>query len=313
MKNRKVEEKEYLTQHKKQGRIIKGIGGFYYVHDIVGKIHECKAKGRFRNDKITPLVGDEVLFYEEQGSYGFIEEILPRKNALVRPAVANIDVMLLVVAAAQPQVDEMLCDKLLIQAEKNGIQTYFCINKVDVEEEVISSLKSQYRAYPIFLTSAKTGEGLQELKGAIRGKCVCLAGQSAVGKSSLLNAIDHSLCLETGGLSKKTMRGKHTTRSAELLYIEELDAYVVDTPGFSMFDISEVEKEELAGLYAEFRPLLGRCRFTGCVHLKEPDCIIKKEVAQGHIAAERYERYVKLMEEKQNTHNMTEKKRRKKT
>jgi len=281
-----------------RGRIVKGIGGFYYVSDDGGSVHECKAKGVFRKQGVRPTVGDYVLFTEETGQgYGLIEEVLSRKNELVRPAVSNVDALVLVVSAARPKVDALLCDKLILQAEQKGIEVLLCINKVDVQQEDLKRLQKQYAAYGQVCTSAETGEGLDGLKEWIAGKCVCMAGQSAVGKTSLINALDASLSLETGGLSKKTGRGRHTTRQAELLYLPEVNAYIVDTPGFSMFETGGIQKEEVPGYYREFAPYAGECKFAGCMHISEPGCMVKAAVERGEIDEGRYRRYVKIVSE----------------
>lgn len=261
-------------------------------------MHECKAKGSFRKQGVKPMVGDYVLFAGETGQgYGLIEEILPRKNELVRPAVSNVDALVLVVSASKPKVDVLLCDKLILQAEQKDIDVLLCINKVDLRQEDIERLQRQYAAYRQVCTSAETGEGLDGLKAEIAGKCVCMAGQSAVGKTSIINALDGRFSLETGGLSKKTDRGRHTTRQAELLYLPEIDAYIVDTPGFSMFETGDIAKEDVPRYYREFAPYEGACKFSGCMHMSEPDCAVKEAVEQGKIDADRYGRYVKIVSE----------------
>ncbi|MEG2519954.1 MAG: ribosome small subunit-dependent GTPase A [Christensenellaceae bacterium] len=283
------------------GRIVKGISGFYYVNDEQGVLHECKACGRFRNENIIPLVGDQVEFSVLDG-YDFIENILPRKNQLIRPAVANIDMMILVVSAAKPTIDFVLCDKLLIQAEKNNINCVLAINKNDVDFNDAQQISDQYSYYNTVNISALTGEGIEDLKDYVRGNCVCFAGQSAVGKSSIINAFGAGLELETGTMSKKTQRGKHTTRQAELMFIPDLKAYVVDTPGFSMFDITELKKEEIGQYFREFAQCAGECRFHTCMHDQEPDCAVKYAVEQGNISKERYERYLKMIHDEKLNH-----------
>lgn len=279
-----------------KGRIIKGISGFYYVQDGTGNVHECKAKGAFKKKGVTPLVGDHVCFAENAGEgYALIEEVLPRKNELTRPSVANVDALLIVISEAEPQADFYLVDKLLFQAEKSGIDAYICVNKTDLGDEVTGLVKGQFSAVcKVLFVSAKGGMGLDGLKKQLAGKCVCLAGQSAVGKSSIVNALDKNLKLETGSLSKKTARGKHTTRQTELLYLPESDIYIVDTPGFSMFDVKDIKKEELPHYYKEFEAYAKACRFSSCMHINEPDCAVKKAVEDGKINVQRYERYAKL-------------------
>lgn len=256
-------------------------------------MHECKARGRFRNEKITPMVGDIVEF-ELRDGYNSIEKIFPRKNFLKRPMVANIDSVVIVLSAGKPVADLMLCDKLLIQAEKNKVVPILVINKVDADAENAKKIAKQYVFYDTILTSANDSIGIEILKEKIDGKCVCLAGQSAVGKSSLINSLDEKFSLEVGGLSKKTARGKHTTRQAELLYVPECNAYVVDTPGFSMYE-AELIKTEVAAYYPDFYSYAKGCRFTSCIHDKEPDCAIKTAVEAGTINKERYDRYLRII------------------
>lgn len=262
-------------------------------------VYECKARGRFRKEKVTPMVGDLVEFTLHEG-YHSIEEILPRRNSLKRPMVANIDCVVLVMSASKPAADLLLYDKLLIQASQGGIEPIIVINKADMDPEHAEELKRQYACYAPILTSAKSGEGIAALKEKIRGMCVSLAGQSAVGKSSLLNALDVSFQLETGTLSRKTERGKHTTRQAELLFVKEIDAYVVDTPGFSMYD-AQLDKYEVSDCYPELKAIRRQCRFASCLHDREPDCAVKAAVKAGEINKDRYDRYLRiihLLEEK---------------
>ena len=289
----------------KQGIILKGIGGFYYVK-CGEEIYECRARGKFRLDGIKPIPGDiaEVTPPTEV-SGGYVEDILPRRNQLVRPAVANLDMLLIVLSAKKPKPDFLLCDKLLIYAKYNNIPCAIVVNKCDSGKP--DDIIRQYAGCgaEVITISAQTGQGMDELKELIRGKCVCLAGQSAVGKSSIVNAISPGLMLDTGGLSKKTDRGRHTTRHSELLYIKECDATVIDTPGFSVLECVEIEPEELSQYYSEFR--WKDCRFTECLHHKEPDCAVKKQLEEGEIPPERYERYkellLKLIERKENMYD----------
>ena len=241
-------------------------------------------------------MGDRVLFIDEPDQEGFIEEIKPRKNVMIRPPVANIDDLVIVLAGSHPKPDLLLTDKLILQAEKSGVHPVVCLNKSDDSgPEIESDLKKQYQSYDFLVVSAYTGAGIEKLKESLRGKTSAFSGQSAVGKSSLLNVLGEDLHLETGTLSKKTSRGKHTTRQTELLYFKEIDAFIMDTPGFSVFDAVEIEEEELASLYREFAPFLGRCRFLSCMHQNEPDCAVKKAVEQGIIHPERYKRYIKIL------------------
>lgn len=281
-----------------RGRILKGIGGFYTVAGEDGARHECRARGRFRLDKITPLAGDYVLFTpQSEESDGFIEEILTRKNMLIRPPVANIDLLIIVLSAAKPKPDLLLADKLILQAELARIPTAICLNKTDAADDTAfaDDLKNQYRCYPFLMVSAATGAGMDGLKDMLRGRLSAFTGQSAVGKSSILNVLGESLSLKTGELSKKVSRGKHTTRTSELLELPGLEAFAIDTPGFSIFDALDLEEARLSANYPEFAPYLQDCRFPSCLHANEPDCAVKAAVQEGHIHQKRYERYLELL------------------
>ena len=284
-----------------KGKILKGVGGFYYVLDESGQIHECKARGRFRKDGITPLPGDNVEFAHEDGSYGFIEEIEERSNELNRPRVANVDMAAIVVSAGKPNIDYMLCDKMLISINREGIAPLLIINKCEtVVEARIEALRAEYQnACTTIRVSAKTGEGLIALKDMLAGKCTCFAGQSAAGKSSILNALFPGLDLKTGGMAKKTDRGKHTTRHAELLLLEGFSGTVVDTPGFSFFDSADIAPEELCEYYNDMVPFADGCKFATCLHTHEPDCSVKQALADGKIDSNRYQRYLKILKELQ--------------
>lgn len=283
------------------GRILKGVGGFYYVLDDTGAVHECKARGRFRLDGTTPLPGDIVCFSTQKDSYGFIEEIMQRRNELKRPRVANVDMVAIVVSAQKPQADKLLCDKLIVHLKRAGIRPLLVINKCDAAApEAVDALEAEYRGVcPVVRVSALSGEGLPELKAALSGCCTCFAGQSAVGKSSLLNALFPRLSLETGGLSRKVDRGRHTTRHAELIVLDDFSGTVVDTPGFSFLEPESIEPEELGALYSDFEDHASRCRFNGCLHDKEPDCGVKEAVLKGMISEGRYQRYLTILEELQ--------------
>ncbi len=222
---------------------------------------------------------------------------MPRKNILVRPVVSNIDAMVIVISAGKPTADLMLCDKLIIQAETNNIQPIICINKVETDKENAKNLLEEYAAYDCIGMSAVEKTGFGELNELIKDKCICFAGQSAVGKSSILNVLDETLNCEVGGLSKKTARGKHTTRTAELFYVDEPNAYVLDTPGFSMFEMSTIEKWQISHYYYEFKDYFSDCKFSPCLHENEPVCGVKEAVKKGNIKANRYNRYLKLLQE----------------
>lgn len=284
-----------------KGKILKGVGGFYYVLDENNVIHECKARGRFRKDGVTPLPGDNVDFALEDGSYGFIEEIEPRKNELTRPRIANIDMAAIVVSATKPKIDYMLCDKLLVSINKVGIKPLLIINKCDTAtEKQIEAIQCEYdNACDTLLVSAVTKDGLDQLKQKLSSCCTCFAGQSAAGKSSILNALFPDLDLATGGLSKKTARGKHTTRHAELLLLNDFSGTVVDTPGFSFFDNADIAPEELYQYYNDILPYTGQCKFSSCVHADEPVCSVKDALRQGKINNNRYQRYLELLKELQ--------------
>jgi ribosome biogenesis GTPase len=278
------------------GKILKGVGGFYTVRDAEGKEYECRACGRFRVEGETPLPGDDAEFSPETA---YIERILPRRSELKRPRVANVDAVAIIVSAGKPKVDALLVDKLIISARRNGVFPLLVINQCDtVPPDAVKALVSDYRsAVDIVCVSARTGFGLEELRSRLAGHCVCLAGQSAAGKSSLLNAMFPGLALNTGGLSKKTDRGRHTTRHAELLAPEGFSGTVVDTPGFSFFESDEIEPETLWNYCADFKRFGGACRYPSCLHAGEPECGVAEAVRQGKISLGRYERYLEILQE----------------
>lgn len=278
-----------------QGLVLKGIGSFYTVLGDDGTEYTIKARGRFRKEGISPVVGDCVTFDVVEGNDGYMTDILERKNLLIRPSVANIDKLITVISASHPQPDFLMLDKLILRCEQLGIAPVIVLNKCD---SLLNDPLFQYRSagYQTFMVSALTGEGVAELKTALEGSICCFAGQSAVGKSSLINAIMPQLDLEVGGLSRKTSRGKHTTRSVSLIPFEGGGA-LLDTPGFSLIDTEPMEAEDLSQLYPEMRRHLHLCRFAGCLHVSEPDCGVKDAVKSGEISKERYERYKLLLEE----------------
>ena len=286
------------------GTIIKGIGGFYYVFAEDGEIYSCKAKGGFRREKITPLVGDEVDFTPLHGEEitGGLNEILPRKNSLIRPAIANVDVILVVFAAKTPNPDFNLLDRFLLRMESEGVECVIVINKCDLaSDEELGIFKSELEGsgYQIICSSTKTGQGKNEILSAIEGKRAAVAGPSGVGKSSLINTICPNYQMETGELSKKISRGKHTTRHAELLTVNR-NTFIFDTPGFSSADIPNVEKEELRDLYPEYVKLEPGCRFSLCLHENEPDCAVKQAASNGTISPSRHQRYLGFLAEVKN-------------
>ena len=285
------------------GKIIKGIAGFYYVHVVESGVYECKAKGTFRKDKIRPLVGDnvEIDILDEKDMEGSITKILPRKNDLIRPAVANIDQALVVFAVTQPEPHFNLLDRFLVMMERKEIPTVLCFNKTDIAESpAITELKEIYSGcgYPVIFTSAREEENISQLKELLKGKTTAIAGPSGVGKSSLINLLQSQVKMETGTISRKIARGKHTTRHSELLVINE-DSYIMDTPGFSSLYVNDFEKEELKYCFPEFEPYEGKCRFNGCGHIHEPGCAVKEAVEQGKIHRIRYENYVEMYRELQ--------------
>lgn len=282
----------------RKGRIIKGVGGFYTLLTDDGETYVCKARGLFRKQGLTPLPGDEAEFSVDKRKEGYIRHLLPRRNELVRPSVVNVDTLLIVISATEPEPDPELADKLLIYCGKQGIRPVIVINKCDGgETEDVKRLAAQYSdaASAVITVSAESGYGLDDLRSMLTGSTICLAGQSAVGKSSLLNAL-MGLQLKTGGLSEKTERGRHTTRHAELIPMPG-GGLIADTPGFSMLETVSIEPEEIPGLYPDFKKYEGDCRFIGCLHASEPGCAVKKSVDEGLVDRERYARYLKILNE----------------
>lgn len=283
------------------GKIIKGIAGFYYIYVEGRGIYECRARGVFRNQKIKPLVGDNVKMeiLDETDREGNLVEILERKSELIRPAVANVDQALVVFAAAKPRPNLQLLDRFLISMDRLELPIIVCFNKKDeVTEGELERLRRIYAGCksPLLFICARSGEGVEELRRLLRGHVTVTAGPSGVGKSTLTNLLVPEAGMETGGISKKVDRGKHTTRHSELFRMEQ-DSYIFDTPGFSTLDLTGMEKEELRYSYPEFREYEGHCRFQGCVHMKEPGCAVKEAVEKGAISRERYEHYTCLFEE----------------
>lgn len=284
-----------------QGKIVKGIAGFYYVHAAESGIYECKAKGAFRNQKVKPLVGDNVRLevLDEEQKKGNIEEILPRKNELIRPAVANIDQALVIFAAAKPKPNFNLLDRFLILMQYQKVPAVVCFNKQDmVDAEELQLLKNTYESagYQVIFTSAAKEEGIQAVRDLLKGKTTTVAGPSGVGKSSLINLLSPEAEMETGDISRKIERGKHTTRHSELFALDE-NTFICDTPGFSSIYLPDMEKEEL-GIYfpeiAEYEPF---CRFQGCAHIHEPGCGVKEALEEKKISPIRYDNYKLLYEE----------------
>lgn len=289
-----------------QGKIIKGIAGFYYVHIESGGIYECKAKGIFRNKKIKPLVGDnvEVEIIDQGAKKGNITDILKRKNELIRPAAANIDQALVIFAVTNPEPNYNLLDRFLVMMDYQNVPTIICFNKLDLAEEQISQkiekLAAVYRqcGCEVVFTSTYNNQGVEELKKLMENKTTILAGPSGVGKSSLTNLLLPEANMETGDVSR-IGRGKHTTRHSEIFNLYG-STYVCDTPGFTSLMLPEIEKEELRFYFSEFGQYEGKCRFNGCVHINEPDCAVKKAVEAGDISDVRYKGYKELYEELKN-------------
>lgn len=287
---------------KLEGKIIKGIGGFYYVDVPKKGIYECRARGLFRNQNCKPLVGDRVILEKGQALTGYVTEILPRKNELIRPLSANIDQAVIIFAAAQPTPNFNLLDRFTVMMEKAGIELILCFNKCDlVSEEEKERIRSIYKAtdFRICFLSAKEQQGTEELKNLLFNKTTILAGPSGVGKSTLINLFVPNAHMETGQISEKIGRGRHTTRHSELFLAGE-NTYVLDTPGFSTFYLDGIESEELRFYFPEIARQEGNCRFQGCLHLKEPDCCVKEQLEHGRISRERYENYCKIYEELKN-------------
>ncbi len=284
------------------GKIVKGIAGFYYVHTIDdGVIYECKAKGVFRKDKKKPLVGDDVEMdvLDEDKHLGNIKEILPRTSELIRPAVANVDQALVIFSIVKPKPNFNLLDRFLIMMEQQGIDTIICFNKSDIDE--LGEVEAYQRVYEscgyrTLSVSAKDGEGIEALKELLRGKTTTVAGPSGVGKSSIINTLQSSVVMETGQISERIERGKHTTRHSEFIAIAPM-TYILDTPGFSSLGLFIEKKEELANYYPEFASFEKYCKFAGCSHVSEPVCGIKEALKDGKISEMRYKNYCLFYEE----------------
>lgn len=284
-----------------QGKIIKGIAGFYYVNVVESGVYECKAKGVFRKEKIKPLVGDNVRIeiLDEENKTGNIVEIFPRKNELIRPAVANIDQALVVFAVIKPTPHFNLLDRFLVMMERKEIPVVLCFNKKDIATSPeIAELEAIYEkcGYPIVFTSALEQENIEEIRRLLLKKTTAIAGPSGVGKSSLINLLQNQVQMETGTISRKIERGKHTTRHSELIAVDA-DSYIMDTPGFSSLYVNDFEKEELKYYFREFASYEGQCRFQGCDHVHEPGCAVKEALEEGKIHPIRYKNYLEMYTE----------------
>lgn len=280
----------------KTGRIIRSLSGFYDVALPEGVV-TCRGRGILRKEGSSPLTGDLVQITEENGR-GMVEKILPRKNRFVRPAVANVDALVVFAANTNPVTEPFLIDRVSAIAGDQDVPVYLCVNKCDLDPAV--DLVRIYRnaGFSVIRASAETGEGVEELRNLLRGKFTAFTGNTGVGKSSMLNALCPELCLATGAVSEKLGRGRHTTRHVEL-YQLEADTYVADTPGFSSFDTEQMDvllKENLQYAFPDFAPHLGRCRFQDCSHRAEPDCSVRAAVEEGKLERTRYESYLRLYE-----------------
>ncbi|REJ10829.1 ribosome small subunit-dependent GTPase A [Halobacillus trueperi] len=285
------------------GKIIKSLSGFYYVL-CEGEVYQCRGRGNFRKKKVTPLVGDLVEFKAENKEEGYILSIENRKNELVRPPISNVDQALIVTSAVHPDFNALLLDRFLVLVEEKRIEPFIVISKVDQldeqQMEVMESYKTLYEkiGYPVILSAVDDTEAMDQIQSHLAGRTTVIAGQSGVGKSSLLNSIDPRLSIDTDEISKSLGRGKHTTRHVELYEIAE--GLVADTPGFSSLEFGELELDQLAECFPEFVEVQNDCKFRGCLHHKEPKCAVKSAVENGGISDQRYEHYLQFLNEIQN-------------
>ena len=281
-----------------EGVIRKALSGFYYVDDGQAVV-ACRARGRHRHDRLSPLVGDRVRFTPLEEGAGALDEILPRKNEFYRPAVANIDLLVVVASQAVPVTDPFLIDRVAAIAHSRGCETLVCVNKCDLESGDELAAIYETAGFPTLRVSAQTGEGVEALRRAIAGKVCAFTGNSGVGKSSILNALEQGFDLATGEISDKLGRGRHTTRHVELFRLS-CGALAADTPGFSSFNVDRMElarKEELQYAFREFAPCLGKCQFQDCAHVKEKGCAVLAAVKAGEIPRTRHQSYVRLYEQ----------------
>lgn len=283
----------------REGVILKGIGGFYYIDTETG-VYECRARGIFRKEGVRPTVGDAVRIsvLDEENKKGSLDEILPRRNELIRPRVSNVDQAVIVFAAKSPNLNLDLLDRFLLLAEEQELAIVIVFNKIDRDRKgAYLAAAEMYRAagYPVVCTAATQGIGIDELRAALRDKISVFAGPSGVGKSSLLNAAFPELELHTGEISEKIQRGRHTTRHAELFRVAE-SSYIVDSPGFTSLFLGQIPSEKLQYYFREFAPFVHECYYNGCVHINEPDCAVKAQIGKA-VAAQRYERYVTIYQE----------------
>ena len=283
-------------EKRETGRIVRSLSGFYEVRTPRGTV-TCRARGILRREGVTPLTGDLAEITLERGK-GMVEKILPRRNSFVRPAVANVDALVVFAANVNPVTEPFLIDRVAAIAGDQNVDVYLCVNKCDLDPAYDLVRIYEHAGFPVICTSAETGEGVQELRSLLEGKLTAFTGNSGVGKSSILNRLAPELKLETGEVSEKLGRGRHTTRHVELYRLGE-DTYVADTPGFSSFDTDQMElilKENLQYAFPDFGSFIGKCRFDDCSHRKEPDCAVRAAVEAGGIEKSRYESYLKLYE-----------------
>ena len=283
-----------------QGKIVRGIGGFYYVHNG-SRIYECKAKGIFRREGIKPLVGDDVelVVLDEAACEGNITDILPRKSEIIRPNVANVDQAMIIFAIARPDPNFNLLDRFLITMQQKALSCIICFNKQDIaEDKEKEEIRLAYEGCGcrVLFISAQKGEGLDEVRQVLAHKTTTVAGPSGVGKSSLINRLTGQTVMETGAISEKIDRGRHTTRHSELIALDD-DTYILDTPGFSSLKLFDTDRENLKDCYPEFDAYRDKCRFPDCMHADEPDCAVKEAVNAGRISRLRYDNYISLRNE----------------
>lgn len=284
-----------------KGQIVKALSGYYYVQESDSKKRwQCRARGVFKNKNITPMVGDYVRFETSANNEGTVMEIFERKNQLLRPPIANVDQVLLVFSIDEPEFSTLLLDKFLVHIEAARIKPIICLSKLDLSESPLEEYPEiqvySEIGYILLMTSSLNLQGLSEIRANLMGKTTVLAGQSGVGKSSLLNALDPTLQLETREISNRLGRGKHTTRHVELIELP-FGGRVADTPGFSQLDFSRIEPEELGLYFIEFPAHAHACKFRGCLHDNEPSCAVKQAVQAGQIAQHRYDHYLLFLAE----------------
>ncbi len=283
------------------GKIIKGIAGFYYVQCVNDNLYECKARGNFRNKKIKPLVGDnvEIEILDEEKLLGNIKEVLPRSNCLLRPEVANVDQAVIIFAVREPEPNFNLLTRFLIRMEKEEVPAVICFNKEELvsqqEQERLTGIFAE-SGYQVIFTSTYEEKGLKELSELLKNKTTVVAGPSGVGKSSIINYLCREKRMETGDISDKIKRGRHTTRHSELFLVDR-NTYIMDTPGFTSLYLNEFHHDDLRLYFNEFSVYEGKCRFNGCVHINEPDCAVKEAVNAGKISSVRYENYTEIYNE----------------